>query len=381
MVRVRVSSELIVKRSSMIRLLVRMVLASMLGIAAAVAPSAPARADGVRDAEWYLRALDVARAQRISDGQGAVVAVIDSGVDAQHPDLRGRILPGTDFSEGRRGDGDGHTDANGHGTGMAGLIVARGQGADKGLLGIAPGATVLPVRDGGGPRYFSSTLPASIIWAVDHGAKVMCLAVVTDPSSDLKEAIDAALRSDVVVVAGVGNHPDASEVSYPAAYPGVVAAAGLDRKGNHAAVSVTGPQVVLSAPAVDIVSTNTGGGYLQGTGTSNSTAIIAGAAALIRSKYPTLSAQEVVHRLTATATDKGPPGRDDQYGYGALNLIAALTANVPPAATPTPTPTAAAPIQPTPEQRGNPLLILLAGGALLSITIAAAVVLLLRRRA
>src|SRR5690606_39806474 len=105
-----------------------------------------------------------------------------------------------------------------------------------------------------------------------------------------------------------------------AAYPGVIAAVGVGRDGNHAEISVTGPQAVLAAPAVDIVSTTTtfGGrnGYSIGTGTSNATAIIAGAAALVRSRFPELSAAEVVHRLTATADDRGAPGRDPEYGYG-----------------------------------------------------------------
>ena len=87
---------------------------------------------------------------------------------------------------------------------------------------------------------------------------------------------------------------------------------------------------MLAAPGVDIVSTAPGGGYSTGTGTSDSTAIIAGAAALVRARFPNLSAAEVVHRLTATATDAGPPGRDEEYGFGILNLVDALTKDVPP---------------------------------------------------
>jgi subtilisin family serine protease len=95
-------------------------------------------------------------------------------------------------------------------------------------------------------------------------------------------------------------------------------------------LSVTGEAVAIAAPGVDIYSTSTNNNYSKGSGTSAATAIVAGAAALVRSKYPELSAHEVVHRLTATATDKGTPGRDEQYGYGVLNLVAALTADVPP---------------------------------------------------
>jgi subtilisin family serine protease len=109
----------------------------------------------------------------------------------------------------------------------------------------------------------------------------------------------------------------------------VVAVGGVDRNGKHAAVSVTGPKMVISGPAVDMASTGAHHSYNQGTGTSPSTAITAGVVALIRAKYPQLSATEVIHRLTATATDKGPPGRDDQYGYGIVNPDAALTATIP----------------------------------------------------
>lgn len=121
-----------------------------------------------------------------------------------------------------------------------------------------------------------------------------------------------------------------NQVGYPASVDGVLAVGGVDRDGNRAAVSVTGPEIDLVAPAVDIYSTSIDGKYRKGTGTSDATAIVAGAAALIRSKYPYLPAREVAHRLTATAIDKGAPGRDDEYGYGVIDLVAALTADVPP---------------------------------------------------
>lgn len=110
----------------------------------------------------------------------------------------------------------------------------------------------------------------------------------------------------------------------------MIAVGGVDRQGNKAEFSVEGTDVDILAPAVDIYTTSLAGRYRRSTGTSDATAIVAGAAALIRSKYPNLPAQEVAHRLTATAVDKGPPGRDDQYGYGVIDLVAALTADVPP---------------------------------------------------
>ena len=141
-----------------------------------------------------------------------------------------------------------------------------------------------------------------------------------------------------MVVASAGNTPGPNYVDYPAAYPGVVAVSGVDRKGRHAKISVSGKEVTISAPSDDIWSTSkeamtTG----SATGTSSSAAIVSGAAALIRSRYPDLTAEEVIHRLTATATDKGPPGHDPEYGHGIVNLVAALTADVPPLPQPTPT--------------------------------------------
>ncbi len=214
---------------------------------------------------------------------------------------------------------------------MAGLIAAHGQKGGTGALGIAPRAKILPIRtkvdneDGD-----SDDLATAINFAVSKDADVISISSVADSSPQLRKAIDNAVRENVIVVAGAGNQPRDQGVKYPAAYPGVVAVGGIDRTSHHAAVSVSGPEIDVVAPAVDIYSTSTDGKYRKGTGTSDATAIVAGAAALIRSKYPYLPAQEVAHRLTATAIDKGPPGRDDEYGYGVIDLVAALTADVPP---------------------------------------------------
>jgi subtilisin family serine protease len=154
----------------------------------------------------------------------------------------------------------------------------------------------------------------------------------------------------------------------------------VDQNGAHASVSVAGPQVVLAAPAVDIVSTGLQHSYRKANGTSDATAIIAGAAALVRAKFPDLSAAEVVHRLTATADDKGPPGRDDEYGYGVLNIVKALTADVPPLAPGSPS-TVAAPTTPPPGP-GSPLktVLVIAGITIVLLVAAAAVTALAVRR-
>lgn len=290
--------------------------------------SQPDGASRVRHDQWHLQYLDIADAHKISRGEGIIVAVPDTGVDL-HPDLRGNVLAGTDMIPG--GSGNGQQDRDSHGTGMAGLIAAHGQPNGTGALGISPRAKILPIYDlPAGGEGEPDLLAQSIEFAIARGAEVISISSGGASNSRLEQAIRKALASDIVVVAAAGNNPDDSAVGYPASEPDVVAVGGVDRDGNHAEVSVTGPQIDLVAPAVDIYSTSIDGKYRKGTGTSDATAIVAGAVALIRSKYPHLPAREVVHRLTATAVDKGPPGRDDEYGYGVIDIVAALTADVPP---------------------------------------------------
>ncbi|WP_422119936.1 type VII secretion-associated serine protease mycosin [Micromonospora haikouensis] len=287
----------------------------------------PAGMMQIRADQWHLRYLKAAEAQRITQGEGVVVAVPDTGVDA-HPDLRRNLLAGIDAIPG--GDGEGHRDRNSHGTSMAGLIAAHGQGAN-GALGIAPKAKILPIMSSDSDNLGNADgLAVGIEFAISRGADVINVSSGGGASVRLIKAIRDAIAADIVVVAAAGNTPEDITVGYPANEEGVIAVGGIDRQGNHASISVVGSKVSLVAPAVDIYSTSYGGKYSKGTGTSSATAIVAGAAALVRSKYPDLPASEVVHRLTATAVDKGPPGRDDEYGYGVVDLVAALTADVPP---------------------------------------------------
>ncbi|WP_256566558.1 type VII secretion-associated serine protease mycosin [Micromonospora sp. A3M-1-15] len=288
----------------------------------------PPRTDPVRNSEWHLRYLKADQAQRHATGAGVTVAVPDTGI-ALHPDLRKNLLPGLDTTNNKAGDG--RRDLDGHGTGMAGLIAAHGGPGNTGILGIAPEAKLLPIRgkersEGGN----TEDLAAGIDFAIEHGADVISISAAAGADIRLQQAIRAAIQANIVVVAAAGNTTESSIVEYPASSPDVIAVGGIDRNGNRAAISVSGPEIDVVAPAVDIYSTGINGGYRVGTGTSDATAIVAGAAALIRSKYPDLPAQEVAHRLTATAIDKGPPGRDDEYGYGVIDLVAALTADVPP---------------------------------------------------
>jgi type VII secretion-associated serine protease mycosin len=345
----------------------------------AVTPGLPAQPvqDDVRAQQWHLDFLNIDQVHQVSTGQGVIVGVIDTGVDGGHPDLADRLLPGADLTFFQNPDA--LEDLDGHGTAMAGLIAANGQ-----ALGIAPDATILPIRRTPGGAGDARTDADGIYWAVDHGATVLCLAFAHPrPNPVLEQAIRYALAHDVVVVAAAGNTPEDNGLVYPAAYDGVIGAAGIDRDGNHAPISLASPAADLAAPAVDIMSLQARNidptGYTRGGGTSDATAIIAGVAALIRAKYPELSAEDVINRMIATADDRGTPGRDNEYGHGIINPLAALTADIPPLNPPTTnTPTNNAT---PPPASSNPRPIILATLSVLFIALlAGAVILTLRRR-
>jgi len=355
--------------------------AALLAVMAVLLPAVPAAADEVADGQWYVPALQLKQAHAISTGQGVTVAVVDSGVDATHPDLKGSVLPGADFSTSfTTSSGDGRTDTNGHGTGIAALIAGHGR-----VQGVAPAAKILPVRISSS----SGNIPAAVQWAVANGAKVINIALAGSvPEAREQAAVEKALAADVVVVAGAGNLPENATVAYPAAYPGVVAACATTKNGGHASISTTGPQVMLCAPGEKISTAYTAHKYVLTSGTSDATALIAGTAALLRAKHPQLSAADVIRQLTSTATDKGAAGRDDLYGYGIVNPLAALTANVAtaPASAAAATSAASAPSAATTEPADNVGLqrVIILGGVCLILVLGAAAALatwlIVRRR-
>ncbi|HEX6970461.1 MAG TPA: type VII secretion-associated serine protease mycosin [Micromonosporaceae bacterium] len=321
--------------------------AGLLALACAVASVAPSfaepagvggghpqggflRTDPIREGQWQLREYGITAAWRHSTGAGVTVAVIDSGVDGSHPDLVGQVLPGTDLVE---SGGDGHLDPVGHGTAVAALIAGRGDDRE-GVVGIAPDAKILPVRvlDADNRYDDAQVVARAVRWAVDNGAQVINLSLGgTATSAALAAAIDYAFDRDVVVVACTGNvtSPTATEVWYPAREPGVVAVTGLTRRADELWPSaLTGPQTVLAAPATDLISARPDG-YWRVQGTSFAAPIVAATAALIRARWPTMTAGEVVNRLIDTARDLGPAGRDDTFGFGRVDPLAALTADVP----------------------------------------------------
>ncbi|WP_431905403.1 type VII secretion-associated serine protease mycosin [Micromonospora carbonacea] len=309
-------------------------------LAAAVVPPAPASAaptcgptgnPAPTEAPWALTRLDPASAWRVTRGEGVTVAVVDSGVSATHPLLRGQVRPGRDFNA--LPSNAGQCDAAGHGTIVAGIIAGR-EGTGSPFTGIAPAARILPVRVLPDTRRTNDEgLPAqiglAIRWAVDQGADVINLSLVTLPRPELAAAVEYALAKGVVVVAAAGNRQEQQQdlPAYPAAYPGVIAVAGVDAQGGHVGSSVSGDYVDIAAPGLDIVGpAPRGQGYLaepQG-GTSFAAAYVSGVAALVRAAHPDLTPDGVAYRLTRTA-DNPPDGHNAEVGYGVVNPYRAVT--------------------------------------------------------
>ncbi len=297
--------------------------------------SAPALAVDVRSGQWYLPALRVPQAQHITHGQGVTVAVIDRGTDPHVPALQGQVLQGTQFGVPQSPNGTIDTSPVGHGTSMAGIIA--GTGTDTSVeLGIAPAAKILPIAVP--EKNSDQDIAQAIRWAADHNARVVNLSIGAAANTRLPPGVATAVQyaqnKDVVVVAGAGNvEQTGSAVSLFADLPGVVAVSGADKKGNFWTGSSYGPQVVVAAPAVDMVGPTipsvSSTGYITGSGTSDATAVTSGCVALIRARFPAMDANNVINRLIRTAVPPSDNKRSIYLGFGTVAPYRALTENVP----------------------------------------------------
>ncbi|MFE0474597.1 type VII secretion-associated serine protease mycosin [Streptomyces sp. NPDC058947] len=304
-------------------------------------PAAPAHADGIRAQQWALEAMHTTEAWQTTKGAGVTVAVLDTGVEADHPDLAGNVLPGKDLV--RFGAEPGDRAWARHGTAMAGIIAGHGHGPGNadGVLGIAPEAKILPVRvileDGDPSRAKArstrgNALAEGIRWAADHGADVINLSLGDDSASAHPEptedqAIQYALKKGVVVVASAGNGGEKGDrISYPAAYPGVIAATAVDRAGTRASFSTRRWYATVSAPGVDVVIADPDHKYYEGWGTSAAAAFVSGAAALVKAAHPGLTPAQIKTLLEDTARNAPVGGRDDSRGFGFVDPAAAIRA-------------------------------------------------------
>ncbi|MEW1695492.1 type VII secretion-associated serine protease mycosin [Streptomyces sp. NPDC091278] len=356
--------------SSVRRSRARVTASAALGMLLVGIASVPAHA--ARERQWQLDAMGAEEIWQLSTGKGVTVAVIDSGVENQGPDLTGRVLKGKDFAPDE--EGDEFTDYTGHGTSMAGLIAGTGKaGGDRGAFGLAPDAKILPVRvpgaEGGkksqteADREFNQVMPEAIRFAVDSGAKVLNISQGSPAGSQqLTDAVKYALDKGALVFASVGNTGEKSNrAEYPGATPGVVGVGAVDNKAARIPMSQHGPQVDLVAPGKDTVAACAGGGVCTSTGTSNATALASAAAALLWAKHPDWTNNQVLKVMLNTVAKplKGEE-RSDFVGYGAIRPLRTLKtpgdpgpADVRPiddlAETATPGPSASAPGAPAPS--------------------------------
>ena len=278
---------------------------------------------------------DVAHNRNIR-GAGVKVAVLDTGIDCTHPDLIDNCKGGYNFVCDKTFDPTCDSNNpmddsyNSHGTNIAGIIAARGNGT--GVVGVAPEASLyaLKVLDGGGFGSLSDILEG-IDWAINNQMDVLNISI-SDLTSypALKDVCDAAYQAGLVIVAAAGN-TNGGAITYPALYDSVIAVTATDKNDQQTSFSAVGPELSLSAPGVNILSTAAGAGYAALSGTSQAAPHVAGTAALILSSgikenggYTNI-AEEVRLRLQNSSKDLGDPGKDIIYGYGLVDAAKAVT--------------------------------------------------------
>ncbi|WP_421084420.1 S8 family peptidase [Rothia nasimurium] len=334
---------------------------------ASASPSASARAtavpsvatvttpkgDSIRARQYWLTEYGISDLWDQATGKGVTVAVIDTGVDGTHQDLKNNVSSGYDASTGT-------TKTKGwkglglepeHGTLVASVIAGHGHddgttpanpgepGESAGMIGVAPEATILPISlemgtAEAGARSIDQQIPDAVRWAVDQGADIINLSVGSDKTTwpqSWDDAFTYAEEKGVVIIASAGNRgAGLTQVGAPATMPGVLTVGGVDRNRKDSQESSSqGISIAVSAPAESMIGAIPDDRYATWSGTSAAAPIVAGVAALIMEKYPDLTGEQVIQRIIESADDAGDPGRDALYGYGILNPAKALAQNMP----------------------------------------------------
>ncbi len=306
-----------------------------------VPPSpSPSEADPLRAAEYWLDDYGIRDAWKTSTGAGVKIAIIDTGIGKGPPEFSG-VVGGTDVSG--LGSPDGRTPVGArdpdHGSWVASLAASRGTSPVTGMIGVAPDAELLSISVGFGVSAsvpFTEQIAQAIYWAVDNGADIINLSFTTNtPDWDRSwdDAFMYAFEHDVVVVAAAGNRGSGTGVvGAPATIPGVLVVGGVDPQGRASLdASTQGITIAVVAPSEKLLGVSADGTVVEWPGTSGAAPIVAGIAALVRSAYPDMDADNVINHIIRTAT---PPAGvtelpDPLYGYGLVDAQAAVTASVP----------------------------------------------------
>ena len=304
-----------------------------------------AAVDTIRDSQqWVLDMLDVEAAWPVTEGSGVTVAVIDSGVNPAVSDLTNSVITGPDYTGVTTSPSS--QDWGVHGTWMASLIAGHGHdGGLSGVIGVAPEARILSIRvipDRGDPHYrqyerepetlIQQSLADGIRYAITHGAQVISMSIgYSTQSGVVREELQQAYDRGVVVIASAGNSggpvgPGDGEApeSFPANYPGVISVGAVKQSGAVAGFSSDNLSVQVAAPGVSVPAQGRDQQYWSVSGTSPACALVAGVAALIKSKYPGLAPYLIASALTSTTTDRPAGGYNSQLGFGIVDAAAAL---------------------------------------------------------
>lgn len=299
--------------------------------------------NSVAAAEWALNTLNVTQVRNLgAHGAGVIVAVIDSGVDPNQPDLQGRLVDGVNLVNPSSPTSDySDTDPESHGTSVATIIAAYPHTASSGtygMIGLADKAEIMPVKvdNGGGLGSYSGTI-AGIEYAVNHGAQVINISLGnTGNTSGVTSAINMALSHGVVVVVATGNDADSGNAaSSYATVPGVLDVAGIDSNGQKYSSGHYGSDVNITAPANAIEVGVTNGQYSTNSGTSFAAPWVSGEAALLIAAHPTWTSGQIVAAIidntqqVANGTTKSGQRYNDDFGYGVIDPVAALQASEP----------------------------------------------------
>jgi len=278
------------------------------------------KTDPLADLQYAFTSLNADRLPPGINGRGVTVAVIDTGVDYLHPDLKGRIAQKKDIT------GTNSFQHDLHGTAVAGIIAAQCKNG-LGICGLAPGAKIVaikacrPIAEGKiAATTTSYWLSQGIDYAIVQKVQVINLSLGGPKDPLIADLVKEAFARGIVIVAAAGDKGLTTYPPYPAALPQVIAVAAVDIKGKPYAEGIKGDFITLCAPGVDIMTTLPGDKYNFCTGTSMATAYVTGTVALLLQKHPHLKPKEVRSLLERSAKDCGPPGRDKQFGGGLVNL-------------------------------------------------------------